>query len=546
MNLKKSNREGTGKKHKCLYCSDMVPLHKKYCNRDCYNKDHYVNITCTGCGVIKSVVKNQSDLKYCSIQCANSHIDRKETHIKGINTLKEKYGVENPFEIKGYENIKCDYKKRGQSIKKTWENKTDDEKKIISSKISFTHSNRTDEEKNITLLKVKDTNLHLYGAEWTLSKNSTIRMKTDMNSRYSFFKSLIIWLKENDLELLDKYRGVKDENGEIIYYQFKHISSGNIFIDHVACGRKPIYKDPNKSIGISVAEEEIQLFIKENTTYTLICNNRKLVKGLEIDMYIPELNLAIEYNGLKWHSELNGKDRNYHLYKTEECNKKNIHLIHIFEDEWKHKKNIIKSKILNLLGVTSNKIYARKCEIREINNKDKNEFLNKTHIQGEDKSKIKIGLYYKDELVSIMTFGNLRKVTGNKHKDDVYELIRFSTKLNTNVIGGFSKLLKYFIKNYSPHKIISFADRRYSLGNVYEVNNFVFVNNTPPNYWYMRYYNKREHRFAYRKSELGDKLEKFNKDLSEWENMKLNKYDRIWDCGSKKYELILISTDIDK
>jgi hypothetical protein len=115
--------------------------------------------------------------------------------------------------------------------------------------------------------------------------------------------------------------------------------------------------------------------------------------------------------------------------------------------------------------------------------------------------------------------------------------LRFCNKLNTTVVGGFSKLLKHFIKNHNPIKIISYADRRWSVGKVYKNNGFTFYNNTQPNYWYMKYYKEREHRFKYIKSNLHKLLSDFNPTLSEWENMKNNKYDRIWDCGSKKYEL---------
>jgi len=284
-----------------------------------------------------------------------------------------------------------------------------------------------------------------------------------------------------------------------------------------------------------MAEKEISDFIRNNYDGLVICSNRKLIKGFEVDIYLPDLNLAIEYDGLKWHSESNGKTRGYYLYKTEELEKKDIQLIHIFEDEWLYKKNIIKSKILNLIGKTSNKIYARKCDVRIVNNIDKNLFLNQTHIQGEDKSKFKYGLYYNNELISLITFGELRNVTGNIAKENTYELIRYSTKLNTSVLGGFSKLLKHFIKIHNPSQIMSYADRRWSVGKLYENNGFKFIHNTPPNYWYMKYWNRREHRYKYRKSELPKLLEKFEIELSEWDNMKNNGYDRIWDRGNKKY-----------
>lgn len=536
MQSKKSNREGTGKFHPCAYCNNPTQLYRKYCNIECYNKDHNVIIKCLECNKEKKVPKNKKDTIYCSIQCANKNLDRKETNKKAKETLKLKYNTNNPFEIKGYKNL--DIKRNGKKISETLKSKSQEEKNTIKQKIKITNSQKTQEEKNTINEKKKQTNKQRYGVECTLSKNSPFRDDSDKTIRQNQLNKYNKWLLEHDLVLLDEFIGVKDKESQMIYYNFKHIPSGNIFIDHLACGRLPVYRDPKETRGTSIPEKELQNFIRTllpDSEY--IFNNRKLVKGFEIDVYIPSHNLAIEFNGNRYHSELMGKTRLYHLYKTEECEKQNIQLIHIFEDEWKNKKDIIKSKIKNQLNQNDNKIYARKCVIKEINNFEKNKFLNENHIQGEDKSKIKLGLFHNNELVSLITFGNLRKITGHNSKENHYELIRFCTKLNFNIIGGFSKLLKYFIKNYNPKEILSYADRRWSKGKLYENNNFKFISNTPPNYWYMKYYKSREHRYKYRKSELNKILPIFDASISEWENMKLNKYDRIWDCGSKKYIL---------
>lgn len=532
----KSNREGTGKTHPCKQCNNLIPQYKKYCDRECYNKYSRIEIICENCGKKKILPKNKQSTRFCSIKCSNSFLDRKETKKKAQTTLQKKYGTSNPFELSKHKNIT----RNGEQISKTYKSKTQEEKQNISNKISKTLKKRWDKEYNNIINKTQSTNLKKYGVKCTLQKESPLREKADINNKNSQIFKYHEWLKNNNLELLDKYNGVKDNQGEIIYYNFKHIPSGNIFLDHLACGRLPIYKDPKDTIGTSNMEKELINFIKENYNKDIITNNRKLVKGFEIDIYLPDINLAIEFNGLFWHSEQNGKSRLYHLNKTKECEKNNIQLIHIFEDEWKYKNNIVKSRILNLLNKSNKKIYARKCKIKLIENNTKNEFLDKNHIQGKDKSKIKLGLYFENELVSIMTFGNLRKVTGNISKENNYELLRFCNKLNTNVVGGFSKLLKFFIKEYNPLKIISYADRRWSVGKVYENNGFKFIHDTSPNYWYMKYYKQREHRFKYIKNNLNKLLEHFNPSLSEWENMKFNKYDRIWDCGSKKYEYIFL------
>jgi hypothetical protein len=530
---KKSNREGTGKVVPCKKCKALIPSHKKFCSRECYSNYNRVIIICQTCGLEKSLPKNKKDTKYCSIKCSNQGIDRKQSYVKAKNTLESKHGVDNPFLIKGYENLNI--KRNGDKISQSLKNKSDEEKVERKNKISNTLKNKSDEEKIKIKEKRKNTNILLYNVESYLSKDSPFREEIKIKLRNSQTLKYKNWLQENNLELLDEYKGVKDLEGNIIYYKFKYIPTGEIFEDHLACGRLPVYKDPKLTIGISKAESEILEFIKNNYKDEIISNSRKLLKGLEIDIYLPNLKLAIEFNGLRWHSESMGKFRNYHLYKTQKCEEIGIQLIHIFEDEWVYKKDIVKSRILNLIKSTPNKIYARKCVIKFINSTEKNLFLNKNHIQGEDKSSIRIGLIYNNELVSIMTLGALRKVTGNKSKENSYELIRFCNKLNTNVIGGFSKLFKHFIKNYNPESIISYADRRWSIGNLYEKNNFKFIHNSQPNYWYLKHYNYREHRYKYNKQSLSTILPKYNPKLSEWENMKVNKYDRIWDCGSKKY-----------
>ena len=134
-----------------------------------------------------------------------------------------------------------------------------------------------------------------------------------------------------------------------------------------------------------------------------------------IDIFLPDFNVGIEFNGLYFHSEISGnRNKNYHLNKTQKATEKNIHLIHIFEDEWKNKQDIVKDRLKNVLHKNNeNKIYARKCEIVEINdNRFKNEFLKKNHIQGSDKSKICIGLKYGDNIVCVSTFSNPRKALG--------------------------------------------------------------------------------------------------------------------------------------
>lgn len=300
---------------------------------------------------------------------------------------------------------------------------------------------------------------------------------------------------------------------------------------------------------ISKWENEINKFINELGIETIQSCRTVLDNYMEIDIFIPEYNIGIECNGLYFHSELKGnKNKNYHKIKTNNSKEKNISLLQIFEDEWNNKQDIIKSKLINLFNLNkNNKIYARKCKIKQIDSIIKNKFLNKNHIQGEDRSIISLGAYYDNELVSVMTFDNKRSFNKTKdHNDDLYELKRFATKLNYNVVGIASKLLKHFILNYKPNKIISFLDLRWSLlnkNNIYEILNFSNVKIITPDYYYLNfnlYKNKRLHKFAYGKSSLKVKFpDIYSNDKTEWEIMQEAGYDRIWDCGKIKYELII-------
>jgi hypothetical protein len=244
--------------------------------------------------------------------------------------------------------------------------------------------------------------------------------------------------------------------------------------------------------------------------------------------------LGIEFNGLYWHSDIY-KDKNYHLDKTKLANSKGYRLIHIFEDEWINKEDIVKSIINNKLNIIDKKIYARNCEIREVKPKESSIFLEKNHIQGKINSFIKLGLYYNNELVSLMTFGKLRKSLGSNSKDGDFEMYRFCNKLNYSIVGGASKLFKYFINNFGVNKIVSYSDNRYFDGSLYEKLGFIYNGETKPSYWYAKNIN-RYHRFKFRKDVLVK--DGYDPNKTEKEIMKERGYNRIYDCGNKKWVFI--------
>ena len=320
----------------------------------------------------------------------------------------------------------------------------------------------------------------------------------------------------------------------------KHDSCGNIM------SRTPeVFCRDNGSLcpicyPSNVSAEEISLrnYIK-SIDGTIIMNDRTILNGKELDIFSKNDMLGFEFNGLYWHSDIK-KDKNYHIDKTSKCLEAGVKLIHIFEDEWIYKRNIVESKISYLLHNSNKpKIYARNCYVKEIDDsKVKNNFLNINHIQGEDRSNIHLGLYTKKDnmLVSVMTFCNPRISLGQKNSKYDGELSRFASDINYIVIGGFSKMWAYFCKEYEWSSIITYADKRWSDGNLYIKNGWKHLHDSKPNYWYCKG-SKRYHRYNFRKQVLKDKFPNiYDDNLSEYEIMSEAGYFRIWDCGNMVFE----------
>lgn len=262
----------------------------------------------------------------------------------------------------------------------------------------------------------------------------------------------------------------------------------------------------------------------------IIHGDRKILNGRELDIFIPSLSMAIEYDGLYWHSEKNGKDKNYHLQKLEMCKTKNIKLLHIFEDEFIFKKDIVLAKITHLMHMDNNlsKIMGRKCVVRQITYEESLKFLDLYHIQGGVKASIYLGAYYNKELIAVMTF--------KKENDKKWELTRFSSNFKYICQGIGGKMFKYFVRNYNPYEVKSFADRRWTVdetNNIYIQLGFKFEKYIRPDYKYI-VNGKRLHKFNFRKQILHKKYG-FPLTMTETEMANELGYDRVWDCGLIKY-----------
>lgn len=289
--------------------------------------------------------------------------------------------------------------------------------------------------------------------------------------------------------------------------------------------------------GYSCGEKEIVDFIRAIYHGPVIENDRTQISPRELDIYIPEHELAIEYNGIYWHSS-NTKNDTYnkirHLQKTDDCEKRNITLLHVFEHEWSDnvKREIWKSVITGHLGQHTDKIHARKTQIVQVPREQADQFCEYNHLQGACRHTIAYGLIYEGELVCVATFGPARF---NKDKE-TWELIRFCSLLNTRVPGGMSKLLKYFAKTHQ-RPLLSYANRRWSSGGAYETLSMVRVRTTPPNYFYTADCKTLETRNKYQKHKLSKLLDDFNPNITEQENMFNNGFRQIFDCGNIVYQM---------
>ena len=284
----------------------------------------------------------------------------------------------------------------------------------------------------------------------------------------------------------------------------------------------------------SKKENEIYNFLKQYFD-NVKQGNRTILNGKELDIYIPSKNIAIEYNGLRWHSEEFGKDKWYHLNKTLECNKQNVKLLHIFEDEYLNKSEIVLNKLKHILKIDNNlpKIMGRKCSIEVINKDIAKDFLNSYHIQGFAPSTVYLGAMYDSQLIAVMTFKIESK---NSLK---WELNRFASDYHFICQGVGGKLFNYFIKHYNPTEIKSFADRRWTVDvndNLYVKLGFKLEKILNPDYEYILKSNptNRLHKFNFRKQLLNKKYN-LSLTLSETEMVKELGYVKIWNCGLFKF-----------
>lgn len=435
--------------------------------------------------------------EYCSRKCSASCQLVKDKKLSSIDIESR--------------NKKISESLKGKPTDKTWVTR---KKKYGENGFSSSGINAIKNNSILSLIKREQTCLNRYGVKNpfqidTVKASIALKQSISNSSR----THLPEWLYDKE-KFSEKYksiglRGISLETG---------------------CGLNLLYgltfeynlRDKN----ISVAEIELKEFID---SLGFACEtSRKIIAPFELDIYIPEKNLAIEFNGIYWHSSGSKEEdihkRNYHLNKTELCESKGIQLLHIFENEWldNTKREIWKSVIKVKLGKAT-KIHARKCKIKQVSYNDAKKFCELNHLQGHAVFTEAKGLYYEDDLVQLITIGKGRYQ--NKP-----ELLRMCSKLNTVVQGGASRLLKGVY-------CVSYANRRWSQGNVYNAIGMKQIRVTKPCDYYIDK-GKLFHRSSFMKHLLDKKLDNYNPELTAVENCYNNKIRRIWDSGNLVFESI--------
>ena len=483
-------------------------------------------------------------LEYCSNKCIGS--DPNIIELKKIKSI-EKFGTKTPAEsdlIK--EKIrKTNNNKYGGNSPMSSDNIKNKSKRTLMKNWGVENPSKSPDiqKKRIESFKESDykenykkTSLDRYGTihPWM---NSDIHKKT-IDLFYKNYKQRIVdsidlnKFKFIDFEMGDKTNlkfhceSCRNEFNILTYHFYYRIKNNN----SICTKCYPI------SESSSIDQIEVLNFIKENYDDEIVSNIKNIINPYEIDIYLPNLKLGFEFNGVFWHSN-KFKDKEYHLNKYKKSVDNEIKLCTIWEDDWTLKREICESFILNKIS-KSNRLMARKTLIREIDYNTSREFLDRNHLQGDCKSSKRVGLYYGDDLVTLMTFSKLRLPFNSKNSDnkDVWELTRFCNKINTSVGGGASKLLKYFVKTYKPIEIQTYSDNLISDGNLYEKLGFEYKWTSKPGYWYV-VNNIRSHRFNWRKSKLVKDGYDVNKTGEEI--MAELGYWRIYNAGNKKWVLII-------
>lgn len=465
---------------------------------------------------------NKAYKTYCSYKCANTDLAHERTS-KGRQTIKEKYGVNAPHLIPGAD------EKRKQTNINRYGHENPNKNKTVRDKIRqtnierygascFLHSKDGVKSRETSCIRKYGVSHHMKTAENRkiahMRLNSTKHQKDRQNRMIkdkdivsktlsANYQQIYIDLAKSIGMKLGRFKGIikkyklKDPNKEYRLKEEFFLPGYKGILEHMY--ETQTFEEIGKNLQISpttvwrlfawheikakdykssTQEKEIVSYLKSIGITNIETNRRDIINPLELDIYLPDYKLAIEFNGDFWHTQNTTNVSHKHQTKYIRCYALGIKLLQIRESDWERKKHIWKSIIKNAVGKTETKIYARKCVVREVSKIEANNFLNNNHLQGQCISGTRLGLFYQDQLVMVQTFGKSR------FKKDTHELLRMACLLNTQVIGGAGKLFAHFIKNYSFETLQTFADLEYSSGDIYTTLGFTHTHTTPPNYHY--------------------------------------------------------------
>ena len=474
---------------------------------------------CAACGKPTSFKTiGQGYKKYCSRKCAASDLaNDPERNAHKVNAMKatcmQTYGVDNANKVAEFQ------QKRKDTIKELYGAEYYSQTEGYRKQYVDTMMERYGVDSYMKLPEFKEhlrqLNMKRLGVPYRFNLNTAIASDTyrDMLAEYNC--ELIEFINKKEIKFKCNYCGNTMVEQDLFI-------KGRIKLDTTPCSYCR-----SKDAWVSVMEDAVREYI-EGLGFKTDHYDRDFLDTYGADIVIESKKLIVEFDGVYWHTEKYHPSPMYHLCKTMAAENKGYRLIHLFSTEWMHKQDIVKSRLRNLLGLNSEKIYARKCVVRYISYHEANNFMDKYHIQGAcHGAQVSYGLYYGDKLVAVMMFGE------NRFQKCGIELLRYCTLPDMSVVGGAGKLFAEYVRTYNPDEVVSYADRRWSGTNAfYDKIGFGCVGVSEPSYYYV-VGEDIMHRMSFQKHKLVE--QGYDPNKTEHEIMLERGIYRIYDCGTFKY-----------
>lgn len=576
----------------CKYCGkpfETTSAKQLYCNDEHYG-------SCPICGKPSRILDMSQPVPTCSPECRQVKIESscmmkyENPHAVNSNHARElskkhcleKYGVEHYSKTLEYR-----YKFKQASLEKYGVEHPNQSEKVREKTqktnierygVPYLFASHDFHEKNMkktienyggigygspTLReKIVSTNVEKYGVPYP-AQSEKVKQKMEQTSlvRYGYkhYQSSYEGYanKINNPEKIDEFLRFKSNPKEFIEEHFDHTPTCKEICELTGVTDTPIYDIMLKSglrdmmtFRSSTMEVEIyQLLLTYLDETEIRKNYHSVIYPYEIDFYIEKLHFGIECNPTVTHNSSridpwgqSPKKYNYHKKKSVMCRDKDVFLFHIFGYEWENRKDVIKSMIVNVLGKSENKEYARKTSVHPVSFEEGRKFLEEHHRQGSTNFSIAFGLYKDNNLLSLMTFNKMRSSIGKSKEDtsNTYELSRFCNKKYSTVVGGASKLFKHFISTTNCDKVVSFSDIAHTRGLLYETLGFSKIVESAPSYvWVNPNTDSYLNRVSCRKSNLKRTLQDDSIDIeanTEKEIMEEHGYVRVYDSGTIRWE----------